>query len=197
MHAAPTTKAETLIQLLRHKDGATLAQMTKATGWQGSVIVMSREQTNRRYPQPQQDLAALVHDLEALAAMDLAQMRTLWSSRLERPYPPNLRSPEIFRGLLGYRLREKHHGGLPVAVRKELRRVEAKSLAGKTNDLAPRLNIGVRLEREWQGTLHAIDVVDGGFRHHDVVYQSLSEVARAITGTRWSGPRFFGLKAST
>ena len=158
---------------------------------------MSREQATRRHRQPQQDPASLAQDLDALAAIDLAQMRTLWSSRLERSYPPNLRSPEIFRGLLGYRLREKHHGGLPAAVRKELRRVEAKSIAGKTDDLIPRLNIGVRLEREWQGTLHEIDVVDGGFRHHDVVYQSLSEVARAITGTRWSGPRFFGLKAST
>lgn len=157
---------------------------------------MSREQTNRLYPQPHKDPAPYAQDLDALAAMDLAQMRTLWSSRLERPYPPNLRSPEIFRGLLGYRLRERHHGGLPVAVRKELRRVEAKSKAGKTDDLVPHLNIGVRLEREWQGTLHEIDVVDGGFRHRDVVYQSLSEVARAITGTRWSGPRFFGLKAS-
>jgi len=161
------------------------------------VIVMSREQTNRRYQQPQQDPAALARDLDTLAAMNLAQMRTLWSSRLERPYPPSLRSPEIFRGLLGYRLREKHHGGLPVAVRKELRRIETKSKAGKTDDLVPRLNVGVRLEREWQGTLHEVDVVGGGFRHHDVVYQSLSEVARAITGTRWSGPRFFGLKAST
>lgn len=158
---------------------------------------MSRKQANPHPAQPHQDPPVLAKDLEALAAMDLAQMRTLWSSRLERPYPPNLRSPEILRGLLGYRLREHHHGGLPIALRKKLRRVEAKAKAGKTDDLVPHLGIGVRLEREWQGVLHEIDVVDGGFRHHGVVYQSLSEVARAITGTRWSGPRFFGLKAST
>lgn len=138
----------------------------------------------------------LTQDLETLATMDLAQLRTLWSSRLRRPYPPNLRSPEVFRGLLGYRLREQSHGALSSAARRSLQRIEAKARQGEAIDLQPRLNIGVRLEREWQGVLHEIDVVEGGFRYQSLVYQSLSEVARAITGTRWSGPRFFGLKTS-
>ena len=128
--------------------------------------------------------------------MNLAAMRELWCSRFRRPYPPKLKSPEVFRGLLGCKLREKVEGGLTPAMRRKLADIEARSKAGEKVDLLPRLNIGVRLEREWQGVLHEVDVVDGGFRHLGTTYQTLTEVARAITGTRWSGPRFFGLKGA-
>jgi hypothetical protein len=156
---------------------------------------MPRRRPNRPTP-TEADRVRLALDLEALASMNLDAMRALWRERIATPYPPRLKSPEIFRGLLGYKLRAQVDGDLSPAARRKLAEIEAKSETGARIDLLPRLNIGVRLEREWQGVLHEVDVVENGFRHKDTVYQSLSEVARAITGTRWSGPRFFGLKAS-
>ena len=59
---------------------------------------------------------------------------------------------------------------------------------------APALSNGVRLVREWQGVRHEVVVVEGKFLHHGNTYKSLSQIARAITGARWNGPRFFGLR---
>jgi hypothetical protein len=143
------------------------------------------------------DRARLALDLEALASMNLDAMRALWRQRVNKPYPPKLKSPEIFRGLLGYKLREQVEGGLSSAARRKLAEIERKSKTGQKVDLLPRLNVGVRLEREYRGVMHEVDVVEGGLRHQGSTYQSLSEVARAITGARWSGPRFFGLKGAS
>jgi hypothetical protein len=156
---------------------------------------MPRGRPTRPQPTPA-DRARLALDLEALAAMNLDAMRTLWRTRIASPYPPKLKSPEIFRGLLGHKLRVQVEGDISPAARRKLTEIEAKAKTGERVDLLPRLNVGVRLEREWQGVLHEVDVVEGGFRHQETIYQSLSEVARAITGARWSGPRFFGLVAS-
>lgn len=148
-------------------------------------------------PQPTEaDRTRLALDLEALASMKIDAMRMLWTQRIKKPYPPKLKSPEIFRGLLGYKLREQVEGGLSPVVRRKLAGIERKSKTGEKVDLLPRLNVGVRLEREYRGVMHEVDVVEGGFRHRGQTYHSLSEVARAITGGRWSGPRFFGLKGA-
>ncbi|MBV1896917.1 MAG: DUF2924 domain-containing protein [Rhodobacteraceae bacterium] len=56
--------------------------------------------------------------------------------------------------------------------------------------------LGGRLTREWNGVTHAVDVIEGGFLWGGQRHSSLSAIARAITGTRWSGPRFFGLKGA-
>lgn len=129
--------------------------------------------------------------------MKIDAMRALWSQRLPKPFPPKLKSPEIFRGLLGCKLREQVEGGLSDAARRKLAEIERKSKTGERVELLPRLNPGVRLEREYQGVLHEVDVVESGFSYKDTTYGSLSEVARAITGARWSGPRFFGLKSGS
>jgi hypothetical protein len=56
------------------------------------------------------------------------------------------------------------------------------------------MKAGGRILREWNGVTHVVDVLDLGFRWNGTTYRSLSAIARAITGARWSGPRFFGLK---
>ena len=61
--------------------------------------------------------------------------------------------------------------------------------------LGATLKPGTVLTREWRGTLHKVHVLDPGFAHQGRTYRSLSEIARVITGTRWSGPRFFGVAA--
>ena len=98
--------------------------------------------------------------------------------------------------LLAYRLQEKAHGGLSTATRKRLRALAAKIEAEPEGDFlgTPGIKPGARLVREWRGVTHHVTVVEDGFVHEGQRYKSLSEIARLITGTRWSGPLFFGLK---
>jgi Protein of unknown function (DUF2924) len=58
----------------------------------------------------------------------------------------------------------------------------------------PRLKAGAVLLREWHGTAHRVGVLESGYEYHGQRFNSLSEIARRITGTRWSGPLFFGVK---
>ena len=71
---------------------------------------------------------------------------------------------------------------------------EAKETGKPAPKARPRLAPGTRLIRDWHGRTHTIDVLDGGFRYEEATYKSLSEIARLITGARWSGPRFFGVE---
>lgn len=98
--------------------------------------------------------------------------------------------------LLAYRLQERAHGGLNAATRKRLRALAAKIEAEPDGDFlgTPGIKPGARLVREWRGVTHKVTVVEDGFVHDGRRYKSLSEIARLITGTRWSGPLFFGLK---
>ncbi len=97
---------------------------------------------------------------------------------------------------VAYRMQVKRYGGLKPAVRRQLRKVadggSARAAANvKSAGIAP----GMRLIREWNGSSHVVEAVDGGFVWNGARYGSLSAVARAITGARWSGPRFFGLES--
>jgi hypothetical protein len=90
-------------------------------------------------------------------------------------------------------------GGLRPELRRRLRSIaEAAGRGGEVVLTAPpRLKPGTRLIREWQGRTHEVLVGDGSFLWQRTQYRSLSQIARAITGTRWSGPVFFGLKPRT
>ncbi|NJN06321.1 MAG: DUF2924 domain-containing protein, partial [Rhodobacteraceae bacterium] len=81
-------------------------------------------------------------------------------------------------------------GGLPRGFVGKLQ----KAVRDDRGTTSPALKPGGRLIREWNGVTHAVDVVEGGFLWKGQRYTSLSPIARAITGARWSGPRFFGLK---
>ena len=87
-------------------------------------------------------------------------------------------------------------GGLKPATRRLLQRVADETRARKPIKLAPmrKLEPGAILVREWHGTKHRVVILESGVRFRDQRYRSLSEVARVITGNRWSGPLFFGLK---
>ena len=94
--------------------------------------------------------------------------------------------------ILAYEEQARRHGRLRPAVRRRLaQRGEGKPVAS-----SPQVRPGARLVREWNGINHVIDVVEGGVLWQGRTYRSLSAVARAITGARWSGPRFFGLQTS-
>jgi hypothetical protein len=141
-------------------------------------------------------MTRLEKDLAALATMSPAQLRERWGA-VAGGEAPSVPSPLLCR-LLAQRLQEKRHGALPLMVVRELERVM--SISGvpspgeaRRRDIA--LTPGTRLIREWNGKTIAVEVTgEGTFLWNDCSYGSLSEIARAVTGVHWSGPRFFGLK---
>jgi hypothetical protein len=130
------------------------------------------------------ELAAL---LAVIEQMGLAELRTIWARHCGAPIPP-LRSGPILRMLLAWRLQSKFQGGLDADTRRTLGR------SGPVKAEGLDLGIGARLTRSWQGRTHAVVVEADGFSWEGRRYRSLSAVASAIAGSRWNGPRFFGLR---
>ncbi|MDG2243727.1 MAG: DUF2924 domain-containing protein [Rhodospirillaceae bacterium] len=111
--------------------------------------------------------------------------------------PPKGLSRRLLAYALTYRIQEKAYGGLRAKEVRMLERLASPELDKKERQPAqPQRKIagpGTRLVREWHGETHFVDVLDDGCIYKGATYRSLSEIARLITGTRWSGPRFFGL----
>jgi hypothetical protein len=126
-----------------------------------------------------------------------AELVEAWEADYGAP-PPKGMSTRLLRLSAAYNAQVREYGGLRPAVRK---RLLAKAVRTRERGVAPvkrasqpaRPTCGTRLVREWNGRSHIVDVHDGHITYDGQVYRSLSAVARAITGARWSGPRFFGL----
>ena len=119
-----------------------------------------------------------------LDGLGLADLRKLWGERIGPP--PSVRSVDLLRRLLAWHIQADFHGGLDGALR---RRLGQKGNASPTN-----LYVGTRIVKEWQGQRYEVLVDHQGPLFEGRRYRSLSEIARTITGTRWNGPRFFGLR---
>ena len=134
----------------------------------------------------------LEKEVAALAAMSPAQLRERWAE-LGAGEAPAVPAP-LLRRLLAQRLQEKRHGALPLLVVRELERFASTgTVEPKRRDAA--LSPGTRLIREWNGRTIAVEVIgEGSFVWEGRAYRSLSQIARAVTGAHWSGPRFFGLR---
>jgi hypothetical protein len=126
--------------------------------------------------------------LAHLDAMDRSGLAGLWSDLIGGAVPACMSQP-MQRRFLAFELQAKAEGGVPAALRARLDRIAA----GEERKASPSLQPGARLLREWNGTTHVVDVLPGGFLWNGAPHRSLSAIARAITGARWSGPRFFGL----
>lgn len=133
----------------------------------------------------------LAADLAALPDLPLADLKARWAT-LYGSAPPARLSRAILVRAIAYRLQERVHGGLSPVVK---RRLMGDERSGPRRH-RPRLSAGTRLLREWQGVTHEVMVLDDGVSYAGQTWRSLSAVARAITGTRWSGPAFFGIKAN-
>ena len=137
----------------------------------------------------------LTEKLAALAALDAVGLRAEWR-RLHRSHPPLHIRRDLLVLAITWKLQEKVYGGLTAAQKRRLAGI-AEELR-KNGDLsagpAIRLKPGLRLVREWRGETHDVLVLEDGFEWNGKRRRSLSVIAREITGTRWSGPRFFGLK---
>lgn len=130
----------------------------------------------------------LERELAALADMDGAALRTRWCAITGNTRPPQV-SPKLLRLALAWELQAAVHGGLSRRTQQRLEQIAAGKT--RTHEAKP----GMRLVREWNGVLHVVTIGEDGAVHwNERTWKSLSEVARAITGTRWSGPAFFGLK---
>jgi hypothetical protein len=126
--------------------------------------------------------------LADLDTMDRAGLARLWSDLIGGAVPACMSQP-MQRRFLAFELQARVEGGVPAALRARLDRIAA----GEERKPSPTLQPGARLLREWNGTTHVVDVLPEGFLWNGAPHRSLSAIARAITGARWSGPRFFGL----
>ena len=142
--------------------------------------------------------SAATDGIGALAGLDLPALRTRWRA-LYRTDPPVRMSRELMLQALAYRIQEQVHGGLSRSARTRLTAVGRGGSSRSNRSVVQRkAKPGTRLLREWQGRTHEVLVtIDGRFEYRGTVYRSLSAVARAITGTRWSGPAFFGLTSKS
>ncbi|WP_109467877.1 DUF2924 domain-containing protein [Albibacillus kandeliae] len=123
-----------------------------------------------------------------IETMDRAALVAAWDQLFRTPVPGGL-SQSFLRRFLAFEVQTRQRGGLPRGFAKELQ----KAAAGGANAPNPAMKPGGRLLREWNGTTHAVEITEAGYRWNNETYPSLSAVARAITGARWSGPSFFGL----
>ena len=131
-------------------------------------------------------LADLEREIETLAGLDLEDLRAVWAAHFGEA--PKLRSPNLLRQLLAWRLQAALLGGIDRDTRRRL------TGRGPVAAEGQHLGQGAILRRDWQGRRIEAVVEAGGFRWEGSLYPSLSAVARAVTGTRWNGPRFFGLR---
>lgn len=129
---------------------------------------------------------AVAAEVERIGALDLAGLRALWRSRYGEE--PQLRSVSLLRQLLAWRVQAEAFGGLDREMQRQLRR------KGRSEAEGLHLGIGARLKRTWQGRAVEVVVEVEGFRWEERVFPSLSAAASAIAGSRWNGPRFFGLR---
>jgi hypothetical protein len=129
----------------------------------------------------------ITEEVRALESLDLHGLRGEWRRRYGEP--PKMRSRELLARLLAWRVQADAFGGLDATTIRLLK-------SDRLPPLRPTLEPGTRLARDWQGRRHEVDVLESGFRYNGADYRSLSEVARTITGTRWNGLRFFGLRAT-
>jgi len=129
-----------------------------------------------------------------LTHLDKTQLQALWAQYFGRvvAVPPRT---ELLIACLAHQIQSLAYGGLRPATRTQLLKL-ARGLEKGQASSAPRTAIkpGTRLLREWQGETHEVIVTDNGYRYAGQQYASLSRIARLITGTRWSGPLFFGVK---
>ena len=135
-------------------------------------------------------------DLENLEKLSRAELRTLWTEELAEK-PPALLGRDILALGIAYARQERRYGGLPKPVVKELDRLSARVLRdgdAPQPSMRPLPRAGTILVREWHGTTHHVTVTDDGFLWNGKIHRSLSSIAGAITGTKWNGPRFFGLR---
>lgn len=135
---------------------------------------------------------ALEAEISRIRSLDKDDLRILWLKTFKAPAPQMLPKDLLGRAI-AYHLQEKAYGGLDTATTRLLER----HARGDMSTIPQRhLKSGTVLVRDYQGKRHTVTVAKNGFLWNETAYPSLSAVAKAITGTKWNGHRFFGLRGS-
>lgn len=141
--------------------------------------------------------SAVSAEITRLLALPIQHLRAEWHR-----WHPDIEMPErLSRDLLvrtiAWKLQEQQFGAAPSKLKRQLDQLSKQLSRSGSLDIEreAHLKVGTVLVREWHGNTHRVTALDDGFLYGGQSYASLSEIARAITGTRWSGPRFFGLNA--
>lgn len=128
--------------------------------------------------------------IDEIQSLNKDQLRQRWEVMFKKPVPEAL-TKDLLARMIAYRIQEKAFGGL----NRETEKILESYVRG---DKAPipqrRMKSGTVLLREYQGVRHTVTVADGGFIWNDKKYDSLTMIAKEITGSSWNGPRFFGLR---
>ena len=127
--------------------------------------------------------------------MPIAGLRALWSKTFKSD-PPKAFGPDLLRRSIAHKIQEDAYGGFDRATTRLLDQLITQYAKTPGKIVLPRrIKPGAVLVRQWNGAGHRVIVLEGGFAYESKPYESLSEIARLITGTRWNGPRFFGLRS--
>jgi hypothetical protein len=132
--------------------------------------------------------------LAALPFMKRLELREVWKEIFHSEPTSRLRR-DLMLPILAYRIQEQAFGTLSARARERLRQLNRAFEEGSDSAVprAPRIRPGTRLIRQWGDQVHLVNVQSNGYEYQGTRYRSLSEIARLITGTRWSGPLFFGI----
>ena len=140
---------------------------------------------------------AVEAELDRLPTTPIAGLRKRYRE-LFRTEPPKAFGPDLLRRSIAHRIQEKAYGGLPPSTRRLLDQL-VKAAMAKPNgrlELPRRIKPGSELVRTWKRKSYRVMVMADGFAYDGKRFGSLSEIASEITGTRWNGPRFFGLRSA-
>jgi hypothetical protein len=139
-------------------------------------------------------MKTLQRRLVELETMSPAQLRAVWRESWRRPAPDF--APDLLRRGIAWKLQSRVHGVLPSDTKRILEAAADRLRNGApiTSVKSITLKPGTRLVRSWRGKTHQVIVLESGYEHEERRYTSLTQIASAITGSRWSGPVFFGLK---
>ncbi|MEP0314138.1 DUF2924 domain-containing protein [Hyphomonas sp.] len=171
--------------------------MTSRQGRDGTTVEEGEERRPFSGKSDQPD--ALTEEIRQLSTLDMDGLRIRWRKETRRPAPAHLSKGLLLR-MLAYRIQAAALGDLDRETRKALdrfardrRKEAAEDGKAKSSRPARTLKPGTVLVREWDGQLHRVTVTANGYAWNGETFASLSTVAKSITGTSWSGPRFFGL----
>jgi len=149
---------------------------------------------------PMRRPADLTIEIDSLRQLSRTELRALWKQELGEQPPASLGRDVLALGI-AYALQERVQGGLTKPIAKELDRLLDRVLRNDFSNTpaGPVMSLprtGTILVREWQGTTHHVTIADDGFIWNGRTHRSLSYIAQAITGTKWNGPRFFGMRGA-
>jgi hypothetical protein len=146
------------------------------------------------------DADAVSAEIARLSDLPIGDLRARWRTVFRRVPPTTLSRNLLFR-TLAYRLQADRFGDIDAASRRILDSVKLDCRGDTLKGVIAgfrrpdwKLQPGTVLSREWKGKMHRVTITAGGFSWEDKTYKSLTQIACAITGTRWNGPRFFGFR---